>query len=431
MDLLVNLSRVLRYRQLKLSVFVSGMAMLVAAGCNSSAGPVGKDSSQPATVQGASMFPAIPGNHFELKCQACYGRFKIDGDNIPSQRMAVCPNCGFGNNTISPTEKKQSSVLSVDKIVEPIERWDVVAFTIPKRLQSGGVKGVKRVVGLPGESVRISGGEIVVDGKIAACDFEQKREMLIAVHDNQFLPLTVVSRWVAEEGWEKTGRSWDFAPQKSGGKMRWLTYLQKRNYRKGAGSAETIAIQDIYPCNQNLARSLNKVRDLVIDAEVIAGPNALMNFLFESGADATEFEFDFTKRKVKVLRSASQLQTAGLPRIRLGEQFRLEVSNCDRQATVAINGHVILESEWRGARPSSIDRAAKLSIGCKQDSVSLKRIKVFRDNYYLSQGGGDGGSWSLGSDEYLLLGDNGPVSVDSRQFGPISETNIIGLINLN
>ena len=45
---------------------------------------------------------------------------------------------------------------------------------------------VKRVVGLPGESIRIKGGDIFVDGKIIRKTLPEIRAMRILIHDSRF-----------------------------------------------------------------------------------------------------------------------------------------------------------------------------------------------------------------------------------------------------
>ncbi len=47
---------------------------------------------------------------------------------------------------------------------------------------------VKRVVGLPGESIRINGGDIFVNGRIVRKSLAEIRAMRILVHDSRFQP---------------------------------------------------------------------------------------------------------------------------------------------------------------------------------------------------------------------------------------------------
>ncbi len=66
--------------------------------------------------------------------------------------------------------------LVVDKIGYqwgPVDRFDVVVFECP---DSVGVDYVKRVVGLPGETIRLSRGELYVDGELVEQGFGHERE---------------------------------------------------------------------------------------------------------------------------------------------------------------------------------------------------------------------------------------------------------------
>jgi type IV secretory pathway protease TraF len=75
----------------------------------------------------------------------------------------------------------------------------------------------------------------------------------------------------------------------------------------------------------------------------------------------------------------------------------------------------------------------RLSIGARSGAVSVDRLEVTRDVYYLSPLGRSD-DWEmdepLGEDEYFLLGDNAPNSVDSRHYGPIRREALVGDVRL-
>ena len=63
--------------------------------------------------------------------------------------------------------------------------------------------------------------------------------------------------------------------------------------------------------------------------------------------------------------------------------------------------------------------------------VTLGELAVYRDIYYSRQAVGEvydaeSARLRLGSDEYYLLGDNSPISLDSRTWGGVSARLLLG-----
>src|SRR5205823_4308610 len=133
-----------------------------------------------------------------------------------------CPNCGRSDFDRAETVDRSGDRLLVQKYVfdwfSP-RRWEVAVFQNPNDPSQA---YVKRVVGLPGESIRIAGGDVYVNGRIARKSLAEQRAMRILVYDNNFSPPDAEHRprWLGRPGggwrprstgflWEPAGRGDD------------------------------------------------------------------------------------------------------------------------------------------------------------------------------------------------------------------------------
>ena len=138
-----------------------------------------------------SMAPTLMGRHKDLVCPICGCPYRVgaseeldqetEGDKGPDFAVAacICPMCRYLAevpyrdtreelvNTSDYTTGQPSyngDRLLVDKLayefIEP-KRWDVVVFRYPNAAWRN---YIKRLVGLPGESIRIQYGNVWIDG---------------------------------------------------------------------------------------------------------------------------------------------------------------------------------------------------------------------------------------------------------------------------
>jgi signal peptidase I len=121
-----------------------------------------------------SMATSIYGEHFVLTCPACdyeyaYGRTgessegRVSGQNLYTPTAAVCPNCGYGYTNDDPAKPPRGGdrvmVLKYLYDFGSAQPWDVVVFKNP---QTNREKYIKRLIGLPGETIEIVNGDIFV-----------------------------------------------------------------------------------------------------------------------------------------------------------------------------------------------------------------------------------------------------------------------------
>ena len=139
-------------------------------------------------VPTGSMAPTLMGYHRELTCPNCGFVFVIGVDEEGHPPRPVCPNCGKNDlDRVTAVECNGDRVL-VQKFLydfRPPRRWEVAVFHFPGEPAQA---YVKRVVGLPGESVQIVDGNVVIDGRVARKSLDELRAMQILVHDSRYVP---------------------------------------------------------------------------------------------------------------------------------------------------------------------------------------------------------------------------------------------------
>jgi len=219
----------------------------------------------PCRVVGGSMVPGLLGVHREVVCADCGYRFPCGTDRPPVPPRAVCPNCGYAANGLEslPDLAGERVLINPEAFAfrQP-RRWEIVALRRPS--QPGQI-AVKRVVGLPGESVEIRQGDVYVDGKILRKDLAQQRALAIPVHDaahEPTLPPVPPPRWRNERPdvrwtWNEGRFAHTVGP--GNGPVDWLVYHHGRRL------IETLA--------RSASKGLEPVPSLALRASVVAWPN--------------------------------------------------------------------------------------------------------------------------------------------------------------
>lgn len=208
-----------------------------------------------------SMAPTLFGRHKDLDCPQCGYHFQVGASEevdphagylLPSNRIetASCPNCRF------PVNVHDAPVFTGDRILVnkfPYEfgdpdRWDVFVFKYPEDPKTN---YIKRLVGLPGETIEIRQGDLYLRGSDGTSQILRKddpgkqRELQILVYNNDFpeqllhgqnwperwAPMAPsapngVSGWSdTGTGWEpQSGRSFEIPVNAAGDEPHWIRY---------------------------------------------------------------------------------------------------------------------------------------------------------------------------------------------------------------
>ena len=159
-----------------------------------------------------SMAPTLMGRHVDVWCDQCGyhdqggGSSERNRDDTLTDKVvatARCPNCGFRKDLETTSFFSNERSFSGDRIIvskfayelgDP-ERWDVIVFKFPGEAQQN---YIKRLIGLPGETIKIHGGNIYVQSPESS-SFEIARKpdakllsLLQIVHDSDYAPEVLI-----------------------------------------------------------------------------------------------------------------------------------------------------------------------------------------------------------------------------------------------
>ena len=176
-------------------------------------------------------------------------------------------------------------------------------------------------------------------------------------------------------------------------------------------------IDDRYGYNRtSRSEPSNSVRDLMIALEItVAKGQGGFVLQMTDGKQTFNCVVDIGRGEVRLLvdGETDAERITKLNSSLLQHPMLWEMSLMDRQVLVAVNEHqlfepLLLEDSGRTGKPSR----HPVRIGAEGLQVRIQSLKLFRDVYYTRKDSND--PYTLGKDEYYVLGDNSPVSSDSR-----------------
>lgn len=383
----------------------------------------------PCRVLSASMAAGLRGLHRDVTCGDCGFTFACDAERAAVGPRVVCPNCGFVENNLADGPNISGDGLLIARgalALRGPKRWEIVVFRNPNDARQW---AVKRVVGLPGERVRIRDGEIHIDDQLQRKPLAAQRSTAVLVYDADFQPAddrlpprwqgeANDTQWVGAQGQFAHGQTPDSDP------IDWLSYRHwKRQTEPGAAREEPV--RDDCGYNQSLARRVE-------DSFIV--PDIMLTFriaeVFGRGELAVRATDGREQFEVRLHPSETRYRVTHNGRAVPGAQGRLPqplkdavvlVSLFDRQFVLAFNDEPLVVWPYDPSDGRLNATARPVAIGAQGLGVVVRQLRVYRDTYYTRPPGSDGQRgfdrpWRLGDRECFLLGDNSPVSRDSRNW---------------
>ena len=233
-----------------------------------------------------------------------------------------------------------------------------------------------------------------------------------------------------------------------------LNYLHWRCVAGPGQRTQLSPMLDNDSYNQAESRELNLVRDVLLSCQLqIRQPGRVAFAVRASPWRRYVADLDLRRREIVLRDFGFGSEGKEVARRPLSTGFKVrpaavEFGLCDRQVLLAIDGrtifaHALSEQEEQpppryNTFPSSVTERSflrSLEIWAEWNAdVEVSRLRVWRDVYYLDPVGLPR-TWRveapLPSRSYALLGDNGPVSIDSRNWpaAGVPQSAIRGRVN--
>lgn len=383
----------------------------------------------PWTILGCSMAPTLLGRHAQVTCADCGFVFFRCLEHLLEQDTAVCPNCGYVSHRADGHLAQPGEQVMLFRSLyqfRAARRWEVVAMRNP---QDARQVVVKRVVGLPGETVQLRHGDVYADGQVQRKGLSQQRGMAVLVYDADHSPSRdkLPPRWQPQNqdthwGWAD-GR-YVHAATDPRDPVDWLVYRHWRAVGGKGTQAEQSPITDDTPgCPiPRRVEDCNFVPDVMLSFRVITTfGRGLLLLRGTDGQEEFQVHIDPNARRYWVLHNGRQILRSGgvgkTPALEGG--MIIEMSLFDQQLLLAMDGKTLLRFPYDAGTSPRKPTTSPLAIGSQGLGVELRELRVYRDVYY-GRPCVAAGTWGLDKPVkianwgYFVLGDNSPASLDSR-----------------
>jgi signal peptidase I len=404
-----------------------------------------------------SMAPTLMGRHKDLVCPKCGFPYQVsaseevDQDGAPNRmreadvriEAGTCPMCRYtaplGSN--NPQHANYPSYngdrILVGKFIYEFadpQRWDVIVFKYPGDAPTN---FIKRLVGLPGETVRIQHGNIWVRGakdaatsdggfSIARKPPQKLLAMLQPVFDNDYLPQIAKygwqARWYADPDGpaaENTAGAWtsdgqaSFSIDGTAAGENWLRYHHlipsydqwaavEHGSPLGSIQLKPQLITDFtaYDTRRRMGANLapdgdalgvNWVGDLAMECTAkTESPNGELILELRKGGRRFQCRFDLASGRATLSISGQDMQQwhpSAITKVRGVGRHDIRFSNCDDELLLWVDGHVVsfdaptTYQHLKNTQPDN-DDLAPVGVASAGAQVKIGHLRVFRDIYY-------------------------------------------------
>ncbi len=296
------------------------------------------------------------------------------------------------------------------------KRWDVIVFKYPLNQKRN---FIKRLIGLPGETVQIKNGDIYIDGLLARKPAHIQKALLYPLYDDQ-LNLNFTKHWNAEsEHWKKEEKQ--IAVESS--EESWL------NYTRLITNEYSPKRDKLFFNRSNLAPPIGgdyNIGELFFQCEV-KPMEKQGNVLLSIREDQNRFVCQLSsKPEESTLFWYQQESPNPHQSLKISESLPLQkwsqirFSNLDDLVQVYLNNKLVAsldyQKEYSDAQAKTYE--SNFRIGISEGHFLWQKMLLKRDIYYIGKKDLFAGeyTWEVPPGHLFGLGDNPPNSQDSRSW---------------